>query len=1607
MVQESPLELQLKPIFESNAEPPDDENTQPAIKTKLTIGQPNDKYEKEADAVADKVVQRLAMPDVLTKKETGVQTKPLAAIITPIVQRKCADCEQEEKLQKKHEEDLVQESPLELQLKPIFESNAEPNDDENNAIQKKYAECEKEDKIQKKPGSSDSQTTSSNIESNINSSKGSGSTIPVHTKEQMEDSFGADFSNVRIHTDSSAVQMSKDLHAQAFAHGSDIYFNAGKYDINSGSGKHLLAHELTHTLQQAGSSKIIQNSPEDYITSNIPQSPLYIIIDDNYVYELLDVKYADLKGNSNYPAHEKAREDINIAVRAGLENENKNQGATAVIVDENEALINQLGSNSLTEASGAVRKLIRMGLSGWKSLLLAMNHDLFEIRLWASTALQQNIKSNRKLLLFIVNTVETNDGVLKVSAMRVLNDAGFGKYYDNKAFCARVIQKLEFIKIFFSDLPVPKDGPYQTMAEKWYTKTKAEVGQKVDSSVSGLQNEITLWKNIADIAQVVEIFQSAMAVVSRVIAFMRMFDTEHYTIHNQEVYHKLAYNTMSIGDSLNYILSIEKDMYQTTARPTVSLVGLKTLFTVCEQIPKAIATGTVKDLGLDLYKVERDSLELVKALKDAEPPDWRKHVETSQKIIGTTNGIQSTLPQLSKLAWEKPLVYFDVWNSILQHVGEMLNLLDGIGFALNAHSLVHVIDDSWQLIDKRSDTAKQNKAILTKYLKAADALILQYIDDPKNLGLEIEKLRVQKEYKEALDWAEKFSVEEQEHREIVLAVVEIALTLASIWAGGVAGRIAAFGLRAFATTGAVGAAVAGNVVVRGGLILGAETLGFVVTEKTLHQLLFGKGNWDSFLSDYVKAYLLFGVLKGTGRLYEGLIASGRIPYGLAKIAQFGTEVGTLTAMQGVFIAWENLHLDPDKQKDFNLLEQLLHNALFLSLVKIGMVGLNKFPASLLARLDKKAIEMMDARSKALETKLAEIKDAKSGQKEYKSLHKEIKNLLEARKDALIDALRNDAFKGNEVDIAATKATIQAIENRISEINSIGALFKFNIQQTELDYVFTFEGDPAELKVTLEGRSTTGVTSRFERVQDAKNSEIYKYQVANQPPIYLEKVTKGAKPRLSPSEVAKMRGISWTQAVDAFWKAVQEQNFKYDFDFIGNVETNIRIKELIENGWRPGQKLPKEVGQWLEKYYAREKPSESEMTKGEKGSEGTAEQPSKTFEERLAEAWTKPFPPRLNDCIKKLRKLNVPEDTILDIIRNAGNDPNPNVFFGNLNTFLKNGRKIVGEKSFATILEGLSNANNFRPAKLLMTAVANGQNIEGLTDVLPLEDVAKLYDRASFAKDADFIKDLKKMVDRVKGSRDDIFTLINEAGTGSDGFFKLKKALDRLGQGKFTPQQIRVELEFGIRLEEAISAGSDEAAKTLFKEHVTGKNKTTGKFEVAESLKDTKPGDRASKFVRDHMSEIEGKILEPGGKEIDLIKWGVIKDAVEKTDLPTVVKNDIIGEVWASAKIKAYKNQGFNKAVREVHIMILDANGKPTGRFAKLDAVLFRGAEMRYKEFKASETAELSGRQQEVYDKIKNEDDIKDLMPFGDRAEEAFGKGMTKFKSQEVEIERPK
>ncbi len=99
------------------------------------------------------------------------------------------------------------------------------------------------------------------VETGISNSKGNGNSLTPALQQEMGTKMGADLSGVNIHNDNNAVEMSNDIGAKAFTHGSDIYFNKDQYDPSSNKGKHLLAHELTHTVQQEGSvRKKIQRS---------------------------------------------------------------------------------------------------------------------------------------------------------------------------------------------------------------------------------------------------------------------------------------------------------------------------------------------------------------------------------------------------------------------------------------------------------------------------------------------------------------------------------------------------------------------------------------------------------------------------------------------------------------------------------------------------------------------------------------------------------------------------------------------------------------------------------------------------------------------------------------------------------------------------------------------------------------------------------------------------------------------------------------------------------------------------------------------------------------------------------------------------------------------------------------------------------------------------------------------------------------------------------------------------------------------------------------------------------------------------------------------------
>jgi hypothetical protein len=194
------------------------------IQAKLNIGEPNDKYEQEADATASKVVQQINSPI------------------------------QDQSVQK--QESMEEEE--ELQMKPISSIQREAAIGEEEELQMKSL-------VQRRENFGGGEA-STDLESSIQSARSSGQSLDPNLQEKMGQAMGADFSSVKVHTDSQSDQLNKSIQAKAFTTGQDIFFRQGEYNPSSTGGQELLAHELTHVVQQNGSTvqrrKKVQMKPD-------------------------------------------------------------------------------------------------------------------------------------------------------------------------------------------------------------------------------------------------------------------------------------------------------------------------------------------------------------------------------------------------------------------------------------------------------------------------------------------------------------------------------------------------------------------------------------------------------------------------------------------------------------------------------------------------------------------------------------------------------------------------------------------------------------------------------------------------------------------------------------------------------------------------------------------------------------------------------------------------------------------------------------------------------------------------------------------------------------------------------------------------------------------------------------------------------------------------------------------------------------------------------------------------------------------------------------------------------------------------------------------------
>jgi outer membrane protein OmpA-like peptidoglycan-associated protein len=177
------------------------------VQAKLQIGKPGDKYEQEADRVADTIMR---MSSQTTSPVVGRDGQS-------VVQRLCIECTAEISTTDENEED---EQGIVIQTRSVHSEGAR-------SVALDAA--------------------------GINELNGGGEPLKAFTRSFFEPRFGHDFRNVLVHSDARADRLARSVNARAFTYGRHIVFRAGEYEQETSTGRHLLAHELTHTIQQGAS----------------------------------------------------------------------------------------------------------------------------------------------------------------------------------------------------------------------------------------------------------------------------------------------------------------------------------------------------------------------------------------------------------------------------------------------------------------------------------------------------------------------------------------------------------------------------------------------------------------------------------------------------------------------------------------------------------------------------------------------------------------------------------------------------------------------------------------------------------------------------------------------------------------------------------------------------------------------------------------------------------------------------------------------------------------------------------------------------------------------------------------------------------------------------------------------------------------------------------------------------------------------------------------------------------------------------------------------------------------------------------------------------------
>lgn len=802
-------------------------------------------------------------------------------------------------------------------------------------IQRKCEKCEKAE-IQRQ-GEGDVSTIPEGFESAMQRS--TGNPLDEETRSFMESRFGEDFSDVQVHTDTAAADAAKLVQAQAFTAKRDIYFGVGKYQPNTSKGRHLLAHELTHTLQQRSSE------PSSFTSTYSSFQPYQVANESNNALE----EEANTVASSVASGHPVSLTSISQITQPQIQ-----------------FLGEGIESDNPAERAEALQQIISgEDESAWRAILLAQESSHTDVSTTAEATIINWLANRPEFEMFVLDLADRPGGVLSDLAIRALALSGREGVVSIDNYRTVIRQRFDIARDYLQELDdqlyeiihavvpnisrsepvaVPEIEQMQTLVNVMPLENLWEIGLRASTLLErlGVIREAiyelqTLSRQFSEGGAIRQLIQSRLLLL---LIEARALATEEADVAFGRILETLADWPGDFASAL--VNELHKQF--TEAR--------NTLTSAMERRPLPSFRNAWNDFSEQVIVPLKDDLEVLIAEIEALQPEAQQHPDA---VFG----------QLQFLEYH------------IQSIGERAL------YTLQATNMMDIYTELALTDEAAKDVLLETEQNL-KLLFANFAQLAADRDRNPEATRQIYETIVSSEefedvHRDVQAWNEILA------GELAFAqfLGDVMIVIASIYtAGGVGGFFGGL-VRGFLGRGAA-IGLAGRAAI-GVATFAGEVTAFHLTSRGLRWAIYGEEFFgEDFLEEYGKTAILFAILRGSGAIYQRFIAP-RLPLAVRG-------AGAFTTSFSVFQAWAvtMTALDTDEwigPTDERFWKLAVHNALFLGALHLGL-GISRnleipmsFPENIQSRLDQhrhncsQLTEMIDAwrrESRPSETRAREI-----------------------------------------------------------------------------------------------------------------------------------------------------------------------------------------------------------------------------------------------------------------------------------------------------------------------------------------------------------------------------------------------------------------------------------------------------------------------------------------------------------------------------------------------------------------------------------------------------------------------------------------------------------